>query len=465
MKRSMALLVVAALGVHSVPVLAQGARRAPQAPARPPHASSAGIAGVPSDAGPVLALSLTQALALALNNNLAYRQAAADERVAQARLVQAASTRLPSLSAGYAYTHTQNSASFTFPVPTANGLRSESFPFSATDTNSVDAALQYALFTGGAAQANIGAAAAGVAAAQSQRSASRATVVRDTINAYFQLVQAQRAAVIAQQAAALAQQNETLARQLYSAGVAAKADVLRQDLSLANARLAAIQARNGAALANAALANLLNVGLGSRITATEPLEGSVPSYELAPLLSGAQLRRPEIAAARYAVAVAQSAVRAARAGYLPSVSLSIQDASVKPNFVNLPQPQLSETLAATWRLFDGGLTKGKVQEAAAQADKAGLSLQQLGNGVDLEVRQAYSNLAAAQSALDVARAAQTSAAENLRVSRIRFRAGAGTSLELADALLSDTGARTQYVNAQANLRAALANLQRAAGLL
>ncbi|HXW77259.1 MAG TPA: TolC family protein, partial [Candidatus Eremiobacteraceae bacterium] len=60
---------------------------------------------------------------------------------------------------------------------------------------------------------------------------------------------------------------------------------------------------------------------------------------------------------------------------------------------------------------------------------------------------------------------QASADENLRVTRIRYRAGVGTSLELADALLADTQAQTQYVSAQAGLRTALVVLQRAAGLL
>ena len=158
-------------------------------------------------------------------------------------------------------------------------------------------------------------------------------------------------------------------------------------------------------------------------------------------------------------------MKAARAGTLPTVALQVQNASLTPNFENIRQPQLSETLSLTWKLFDGGLTHGKVAEASADVDKAKINLRQLENGVDLEVRRAYFNYIAAQARLAAARSGQTSADENLRVTRIRYRAGVGTSLELSDALLADTQAQTQFVSAQADLRVALVTLQRAAGLL
>ncbi|MBV8669376.1 MAG: TolC family protein, partial [Candidatus Eremiobacteraeota bacterium] len=75
------------------------------------------------------------------------------------------------------------------------------------------------------------------------------------------------------------------------------------------------------------------------------------------------------------------------------------------------------------------------------------------------------NYIAAQAAVDAAQTLTTSAAENFRVNRIRFKAGVGTSLELSDALLSTTQAENSYISALADLRVSLVSLQRAAGLL
>ena len=411
-------------------------------------------------------LSLADALQLALANNLAYQASAQDVSVAQARVVQAGAGRIPSLSIGASHVHTQNAAFFNFQAPGPGGkLINKPIFFSATYLNNVDATLQYALYTGGAVQAAIGQAAAGLSAAESNFAAQRATVIRDVTDAYFQLIEAQRGTAIADQSVAVAKANFKTAEDGLNAGTLAKADVLRQQVALANAQVRDIQAGSGASLANAALANLLNVNLGSQIQPTEELAAATPSFALADVLADATTHRYELGAARAAVDIADEAVKGARSGTLPAITLQVSDASSKPNFENVPQPQLSETLAMTWKLFDGGLTHGKVAEARADVEKAKINLKQLSNGIDLEVRQAYFNYTAAQAQVGANKAAQDAADESLRVSQLRFKSGVGTSLELADALLADESARTDYVNAQANLRIALTALQRAAGLL
>jgi outer membrane protein len=417
-------------------------------------------------AAPQLALSLDDALRTALANNLTYKAAAQDVIAAQGQLIEARGGALPSLSAGYSYVHSQNAAFFFIPVPQPTGPpRLQKALFSATDMNNVNATLQYALYTGGAVQAAIGQAAAGFSAAQSAYAATRANVIGDATNAYFDLVLARRTAVIQDEAVAVAQQNFTTSQQLYQAGTAAKADVLRQQVTLANAQAEAVRAHNTADLANAQLANLLDLNLNTLIVPSVRLEMQVGSYSLPDLIAQAQTRRPEVAAAADAVTIAELAVKGARAGTLPTVALQVSDASSKPNFVNVPQPQLTETLAVVWKLFDGGLTHGKVVQASAQVDKAKINLRQLRNGVDLEVRRAYFNYAAALAAATAAESAQSAAAEGLRVNQLRYRSGVGTSLELSDALLAYTQTQVQYARALATERTALVELQRAAGLL
>jgi outer membrane protein len=413
-----------------------------------------------SSGGPHVSLSLQNAISLALANNLDYQSALADERVAEAKVVQARSALQPHLSAGYSYVHTQSAETFNFQTPTGF----QRIAFSATSTNNANATLEYALYNGGANVAAVGQASANLAASQSTIAAQRATIIRDVTSAYFALIEANRAAAVADQAVSVAGQDLKTANELYQAGTSARVDVLRSEVSLANARVAAIKAHNQASLANAQLANVLNINLSSVITPTDTLEVVAPSYTLDALLTSA-LNRPELAAAHDAVAVADEAVKQARAGHYPTVAIQVQEASSKPNFFNVPQPQLTETLAVTWSLWDGGLTRGKVAEAAADVDKANIQLKSLYNSVDLEVREAYFNYTAAVAQVDAARDAQTAALENYRVNAIRFRAGVGTSLELSDALLSETQAQDQYLSALADLRINLIALQRAAGLI
>ncbi len=410
---------------------------------------------------PHVSLSLHDAVQLALVNNLAYQSALTDELSAEAKVVQARAAFQPTVDAGYAYSHTQSEGAFVFPSPTG-GI--EKVVVSAENVNSVNATLQYALYTGGAAQAAIGQAAAGLAQTQNQLAGLHNSVIQDTTSAYFNLIQTTRSAQVADTAVNVATEDLKTANELYNAGTAAKVDVLRSEVTLADAQVNDIKAHNAALLANAQLANILDINLSSIITPTDVLETQAPSYELDSLLTSAQTR-PELAAAHDAVTIADEAVKGARAGYLPDVSVQVQDASTLPNFVNVPQPQLSEALAVTWQLFSGGLTRGKVQQALSEVDKAKINLKLIDNNVDLEVREAYFNYTAAQAQVVAARDATTSARENFRVNQIRFKAGVGTSLELSDALLSTTQAEDGYISALADLRISLVSLQRAAGLL
>jgi outer membrane protein len=414
---------------------------------------------------PHVTLSLHDAVQLALTNNLTYQSAVADEKAAEAQVNQARAAFMPKVSAGYSYFHTQNEGAFAFPAPTPGGPpKIQKVIVSAKDVNNVNATLQYALYTGGAAEAAIGQAAANLAATQSQLAGLRATVIADTTRSYFALVEAQQSAHVADQAASVAAQNLKTATELFKAGTAAKVDVLRSDVTLADAQVNDIKAHNNALLANARLANVLDINLASIITPSESLQSPAPSYTLDSLLDSARAR-PELAAANDAVIIADHAVRGARAAYLPNIDIQVQEASSKPNFVNVPQPQLSETLAVTWQLFSGGLTRGKVQQALAQVDKAKINLKAINNSVDLEVREAYFNYAAAQAQVGAALEATESAGESLRVNQIRYKSGVGTSLELSDALLSNTQAQDQYISALADLRVSLVAVQRAAGLL
>lgn len=462
MRVALAVALFAAGAAFASPHVARAALAASSASSPAPASSPASApASASGPNGPVVKMTLADALSLAATNNLTYQAAVADEKAAAARVIAAGAGRIPSLSVSAAREHTESAGAFVFPSP-AGPLR---IPISATDYNNLSETLQWAIYTGGAVEAQVGEAAAGFASAQNGVAATRADVINDTTSAYYTLLAAQRRAAIADQAVVVAREDEKLAQQLFDAGTAARADVLREQVTLANAQVQAVQADNEAALDNAALANSLNIDLGSSIQPTESLNGPAPSFALADVLADARAKRPELAASQDAVTIAADAVRAARAGTLPTLALQVQNAGLTPNFENIKQPQLSETLSITWKLFDGGMTHGEVAQAQAEVDKAQINLKELENGVDLEARRAYLNYVAAQAQLAAAKSAQQSADEDLRVTRIRFRAGVGTSLELSDSLLADTQAQSQYVTAQATLQSALVTLKRAAGLL
>ena len=436
-----------------------------QAPAVAQTAPGATVTAPPAtQTVPHLMLSLGDALAIAKKNNLQYQVATQDVRAAQARVVQAASALFPTLTLNYAYLHRQSETALTIPFPDGRGgVVEQRFPLLTTDTNVADAVLQYVIYNGGVNRLNVGVAATGYSAAQSELQAAGDDVQRDVTVAYFTLVQAREESAVADEAVRVADQNVATSQRLFAAGTVARADILRQQVSFAAARSRQIAAHNGVSLANAALSNLLNVDLSTVIDATDGLETAPVDVDLDRALGTARTLRAELRTAASAVEIARRTLSSAHAGYLPTVALNVAEENVKPNFLGTPQPQLTATLFATWRLFDGGLTRGKVQEADAQVAKAQLNVSQLRNTIDLEVRQAFFDYEAARSQVESARAAVAASGEDLRLSRDRYAGGAGTALESADALLADSQARVSLIEGFVSLRTSFARLQRAVG--
>jgi len=90
-------------------------------------------------------------------------------------------------------------------------------------------------------------------------------------------------------------------------------------------------------------------------------------------------------------------------------------------------------------------------------------LDQIRQGISLEVRQAVLNILNAQERLAAAEKGVDQAREALRLANVRFEAGVSTAVEVSDAQVALTDAQTNLVNAMNDYRQALARYERAIG--
>jgi outer membrane protein TolC len=93
----------------------------------------------------------------------------------------------------------------------------------------------------------------------------------------------------------IAERHLELAQTRFSAGSAARLDVLRAEVELANARAKLIRARSAAAVAYSALRTVLSLPPDERLQLAGTLE-EVPSLPAAPALASAILARADIRA-------------------------------------------------------------------------------------------------------------------------------------------------------------------------
>jgi outer membrane protein TolC len=116
---------------------------------------------------------------------------------------------------------------------------------------------------------------------------------------------------------------------------------------------------------------------------------------------------------------------------------------------------------ASWNIFDGLLTYGKVKQARAQYAHSKTALDDEQRQIELQVRTAYSDFLQASETLESQQKVQEEAEEALREANARADAGTGTQLDVLDAETSLTQARTTQIQAQHDYVTARARFDRA----
>jgi len=258
----------------------------------------------------------------------------------------------------------------------------------------------------------------------------------------------------------------------FDAGTVPRFNVLRAEVELSNTRPKLIRARNDNRIARNNLVNLLGCHLPPDVSEDIPLQltGTLDAepyqIELPAAIAQALEKRTELAALRKAEQLRREGIVNAQSGYKPSVQVFAGYGWRNSQF----QEDIGNDLGGwnagaqmSWNIFDGQLTKGKVQEARALHEKSKTEVDDTGRRVELEVRTAYSYFIEAREVLDSQKKVQEEAEESLRLARSRFDAGTGTQLDVLNAQTALTEARTTQVQALHDYAVARARLERAIG--
>src|SRR5947207_1520009 len=118
---------------------------------------------------------------------------------------------------------------------------------------------------------------------------------------------------------------------------------------------------------------------------------------------------------------------------------------------------------ATWNIFDGHATKGRMQATRARRDAAVQALAAARRSVASEVRSAFFDLQQADHVLESATKNLQTSDEALDMARGNFAGGLGTQLDVLQAAADVTRTRTTRLSAIYLHNVALARLARACG--
>jgi outer membrane protein TolC len=114
-------------------------------------------------------------------------------------------------------------------------------------------------------------------------------------------------------------------------------------------------------------------------------------------------------------------------------------------------------------IFNGGLTRGRIEVAGSRQNMAQLQLAAVRGQVEEDVRLAFAGLRTTAETVRATNLEVTLAERELEMARDRFRAGVGDSIELITAQSALANARLDQVTALAVYNGARLNLAAALG--
>jgi len=440
----------------------------PDAPAPQPQAlakqAQAATPSSPSSGAP-LRLTLQDALALARKNEPTYQSVVTAAGVAGETRAQIRDALLPSVNFNTSVISTQSSHN------AASGVIfiANNAPHEYISQGNVHQILDLASWE------NYRSSAALAAAAKAKAEVAARGLVVTVVQNYFAAAAAEKKLESAARTADAGEKFLQLTQALEKGGEVAHSDVIKADLQAQDRRRQLQEAKLGLLNARLDLAVLLFPDFNDHFEIGDDLHGNVALPPQPEFEAQAAQGNPDIRAALAATQAAAHDVNAARAGYLPSISLdyfygidaaqyAVHD-GVAANGSKISNLGSSAIASLNLPIWNSGATQSRVRSAELQRTQAKRELSFAQRKLLAEMRSLYSE---AETALNELAGLQRSAElseESLRLTTMRYQGGEATVLEVVDAQTTFAQASAAYQDGAVRYRVALANLQTLTGVL
>ena len=395
------------------------------------------------------ALTIDEAVALALVNNHRIKEARHRELSAAERVGSSRASFFPSLDLGYDYRRGEHERF---------NLGRESSAFTVE--------LSYNLFRG---KGDVHELAAERARAEAEAYRLR-SVEADTALAvqwaFIDVLRAERSVETETEGVRLLEEQRKEAERFFQQGLSAKNDLLRVEVELSSARQDLLRSEGDYRLTRKSLARLL----GAELPDDEVLEAfsAIPELEdrsfdefRAEMLEN----RSELKYLRSVQRALEEGREGRKAPYWPRVDLVF--AHDRYGDTLFPDGQEggfdSDTWAglnASWNLYNGKRTSFEIREAEELALANGEALRDTEAELVLQLETALERYRVAKGNTETARIAVEQAEENYRVNESLYRARLGTATDFVDARFFLTRSRNEHTDALAEIFKAVTGLER-----
>ncbi len=441
----------------------------------------------PGQEASVRTLTLEESINTALSENLTVKAAEARVETAEQKVSEARAAFMPVLSASGSYTYFGELPTMTFDFdPSALGIPEDlmqaiggdsgstaesepaEIPVGEEDTYRVGLSIQQPIFTWGKIYNNYKQAKLSMEATQQELEAVKQQVILDVTTLFYGILLTEKLVKVAEIAVDQVEAHVKIAQDLVDVGMATNFDLLRAKVQLANIKSLLIRARNGLRLSRDSFKNTIGMDLDAQIGVVGELVYQPLELGLNRLIKSAMANRPEIKQLQLQEQVGEKFISLAKAGNKPSLALmgnynwesyaeGLGDVFDRDEW----NRSWNVILALQVPIFDGLATRARVKQAKSGLEQIQIGMEQLTNGIGLEVRAVFLGLRESEELLKAQAETIEQAKESLRIANLRHKNGMITSVELMDTELAFTQAQTNHFNAVHDYVIAVARLEKA----
>jgi outer membrane protein len=397
-------------------------------------------------------LELERCIEIALKKHPGIQAAASTLKAGESRVGQAKSGYYPQVSGSASYSRTDQ-ATTAGRFSTSGGNVYDSYGSSV--------ALSQNLFDFGKTSTQVKIQNLNLDASRSDFDTTNAQVIFGVKQSYYGLLLTKRNRDVAREVVGQYEQHLGQARGFFEVGLKPKFDVTKAEVDLSNAKLNLLKAENAFRLAQVTLNNAMGLPEAPDYEIQDSLAFQRVEVDLDQSMKKAYDRRPDLQSILAKKKSLDETITLQKKGYTPYVTGNAGYGWSGDSFPLDPGWSIGATLNIP--LFSGFSTKYQVDEARANLDVLKANEETLRQGIYLEVKQAWLNLQEAADRIVTAEVIVRQAAENLELANGRYAAGVGSPIEVTDALVAESNAKTSFGAALYDYKMAQATLEKATG--
>lgn len=408
-----------------------------------------------------VALGVSQAVEMALENNTDVANAERGRLIYKEKIREYWGTLYPQLSAAASYTRNIERPSLFF--------GGNKISIGSENSYSASLDLDQVVWAGGKVRTGIEMAGIYSDSSAEQLRSARNTVRKAVTQMYYSVLLSKAMADIQRETLELSRQHLSTIQARYDQGLASDLAVLRQRVEVSNNEPAVTQNLNFYESGLLALKDLLGLDPDAEVELTGAM-GCSPEEPgpLDGLYRAAMKARPEYRLADLEKKLAAQNVKLEKAGHYPYLNAFASRSFQGQTDDSFPgADERSWALTAGLRLnlplFSGGSVSSRVKQADLSLQVAQENLARAERGLKITVKKAWLELKEASQRLASQAAAVETARKALSATELRFKSGLAGQLDLNDTTLALNRAQTLYTQAQHDVCSASAELDWAVG--